>query len=484
MGTTNVKMEAKKISLSRQASFSSRSAIAGLGQWKRLLCLVVLFIVGLVCGHFIHAAFLPRQQMAAVRSGKPLAVRQPRHQSESSAGRPGQSIKKDFSVQFRDYIPRLIFINCGGTLPKSVTLFLDTFPNSRQFVMFSFVSDDTVSPLYAQFSNHQLFTPLVCAAFNGSISIEISRFASNVTANVTLPSVDIASWIQNSTHPDEHIILKLDTGPSMEKAIVERLVKTGAIEWIDQFYTTTTRQDVVQFDRQQFSTRSQDVLLWDDDGNYSDFLKQNAPKNPPLRTNVIKECANATKGYHAIFLYASKISYNLNITLALLTELRKTFPNKLPMELFLPYDYVLCYPEHLESIFDVINTGAYVGGTHKVGDNVTENTTYLQLRNQLVTIENRFSDAKRPLQNVLARGGIDKTILTKLISERNYNVFVGTVDITNIRWENIQQMPELPNIPDLRILSIDISEPNSELLVLHLFRQRGYKILPLADCLN
>ncbi|XP_041370380.1 uncharacterized protein LOC121384178 [Gigantopelta aegis] len=481
-------MEGKKITLPRQMSFSNRNSIMGLGHWKRLLCLVILFTTGLVCGHFIHTAFIPRREVIVphnVAVDKPVADRRPRHEAGSSImGRPGLGIKKDLSIQFRDYIPRLIFINCGGTLPRSVKLFLDTYPNSHQFVIFSFISDEVLSPLYEQFPNHKLFAPLACAATNGTVSVKMRKFASNVTTNVTVPTFDIALWIKESSHPDEHIILKIDAEPNVEKAIVARIVETGALEWIDQFYTTSTREDVVEFNKKEFSKRSQDVLLWDDNGTYSDFLKQNPSKNLPLRKNVIKACGNSTKGYHSIFLYASKISRNLNISLILLTELRKTFPSKLPMGLFLPYDFVLSYRERLESMFSIVDIGAYVDNVYPLGENLTDSVHYLQIRNVLVAMENRFMDANGLLENVLAGNGMDETLLAKLISDRNCNVFVKTVDITNMRLMNFEQMPKLPTRSDLQILSIDISEPNTELLVLYLFKQFGYKILPLADCLK
>ncbi|XP_046360631.2 uncharacterized protein LOC124138138 [Haliotis rufescens] len=480
-----------KVSLRRQSSFSRQPVLAvpmvGFARCKKIVCIGVFFAAGVLCGHIftllanrsgMSSAHTEHEQPAAKRAAL-IAEAEKRGAEEALLSR-----KKDMSLQFRDYQPRHIFINCGGTFPKNVDLFIDTYPSSHKFVIFSFIPDATYAPLYSVYPSHTLVSPAACDSANGSTRMEL-KSVTGESRQRSVPTVDIGQWVKDNTHTDEHIVLKIDASVDVEKSIAKRLAETSAIEWVNKFYTATKDQGVVDFYHKEFQKRGEEVMTWDEvNGTYGDYKGINPTRNPPSGNSIVKECGNAKLKQFPLFLYAAETTPALNRTLTLLKTLSESRSRRLPVALFLPTSFIKTYRLLLESLFSNMDGGLYINQTVPLtGKEEEDDVIFSPIRNQVVAAENRFSSVGLILQNVLAGKAVQSPVVEKLVRERHYNIFVKVLEIQQNQNDGASPI-KIPTITDYEAPVLDISRPGTEASVLFLLNRYSKDILPLTECLK
>ncbi|XP_067657614.1 uncharacterized protein [Haliotis asinina] len=476
--------KSENISLSRQSSFSRLAApMVGFARCKKMTCIVVFFAVGVFCGHIFTLLVNRSKLPSADTENIPPAAKRAAliAEVEKRGAEEARSRKKDMSIQFRDYQPRHIFINCGGT-PKSVDLFVDTYPSSHKFVIFSFIPDATYAPLYSVYPSHTLVSPAACDAATGSTRMDLKSLTGE-TRQRSVPSVDISQWIKDNTHTDEHIVLKVDVSADVEKSIAKRLVETSAIEWVNKIYSSTKDQSVVDFCNKEFQNRGEKVETWDEvRGTYGDYKNINPTRNPPSGNSVVKECGNAKLNQHPLFLYASETTPALNRTLTMLKTLSDSRNRRLPASLFLPTSFIKTYRVLLESLFSNLDGGLFLNQTVQMtGKEEEDDIIFSPIRNQVVAAENRFSSVGLILQYVLAGKAVQPSAVQKLVQERHYNVFVKIIEMPPNEHDGALK---IPTITDYETPVLDISRSGSEKRVLYLLNRYEKDILPLTECLK
>ncbi|KAK3606107.1 hypothetical protein CHS0354_006470 [Potamilus streckersoni] len=397
-------------------------------------------------------------------------------------GRPGLSIKKDLSIQFRNYTPRKVFLNCGGTYPWTVDLFLDTYPAANEFEIITFLPDKTYAIMYYDFPNHTVHAPVVVSTRNGTETRNNQGFGYGAAVTEEISFLDIGQWIKDSFHEDDHVILKLES--DHEKEIINYIVKIDALEHIDKYYTATKNLDILDHAKGKFKVRGVPVEHWDAKaGNYGDFDKHN-PSRIPGGGGYLKSCQVKSKPENfVLMLYASHPSTRVIRAISMLRSFFKESQH--PVTVFLPVSYFLNYISDSHVIFESCNVGLFIPGDKNFTQNVLGG--YCWMRNSAVVAQRRFDKFEKIVQYLLIQEGTNEASVHKLVKERKFTVFKASREISGI-FSQIED-GKTPTINDIRqnaedYLTLDLTKVGADYLALYMVRRFAPFLSPLSDCLG
>ena len=469
------------------------------------LCMYVgiVFSAGILLGAYLGRYFPDRGGLLSGRPARGVVT-------EMEEGRPGLSIKKDLSIQFRDYIPRHVFIDVSTGPPNSLELFLETYPDAHKYTLYAFLADDTYKALYSQFPKLSLYPRTVPSTTQKSTTMVISTGQhSGANSSLSISTVDFSSWLMDKVHPDEFVIVKLTTDPKNEEQIVRQLVTTGAVEWIDKFYTTSSNTDVIEIAKERFSTRGYSVFLWDDEKyTYSDFDDVN-PKTERQESIRISDCQVEAKPstHFAMLLYFSTVNKYSSAALRLLGELSDKHTTKLPVTLFLTVDYLDSRSQCAEllSLGKQMELGLYlpdssIAAVRSKDVEVLQN----QIRNKLVYMEHCFADGNSTLDYILSKANLDAQhsqtkcsgkkdeglveygrLVKEVISTRRYTIMGNVYEVAPVAGETrIDFMKVTEDSANGSLLAMDISTQGTDVILLQLLTSHRSSLFPLSKCVD
>ena len=468
------------------------------------MCVGLLFSVGVLFGAYLGGYFVPDSH--AILSRKPARG----VDAATEGGRPGLSIKKDLSIQFRDYIPRHVFIDVSLGPPRSLDLFMETYPDAHKYTLYTFLADNSYQALYAKFPKLNLYPGTVPSTTQKAKTMVVSAGGQLSGANRSLPitTINFSAWLKDNVHPDEYVIVKLSTDPQNEEQIVRQLVASEAMEWIDKFYTTSSDTDVVQIAMERFSTRGHEVFLWDDEKyTYSDFDDVNPVINRKQSLRI-SECwvTNDMDTHFAVLLYSSKLNKYSAATLSLLRKLSDKHATRLPVTVFLPIDYVdsksLC--QGLLSLGRQVELGLYLldsSFSAVRSDDAEERKN--RIRNKLVCAEHCLSHGNSTLEDVytLSRAAMlqseiqrsgkkvktqleDYKLVKEVASDRMYTIMSDVYDVTAMAGKTRIDFPKVVDESHGGLLAMDISVQDTDTAVLQLLTSHISSLIPMSKCVD
>lgn len=471
--------------LKRSASVSRQLfTMAGRGRLLKLPIILVSVSLGILCGHLLFRISGSRSDSRSRESGPRLRETSEERDQDSffhqpPAEREGISIKKDMSIQFRTHQSKNYFINVGGTYPKSIELFLQTYPASELFSLVSFLPDETYAPFYDAFDDHQLISPAwISATDENEEQVTLQPFGEDETM-VTVPVVDLAAWLQNNTHPDDFVVVKMDIPEDEEQALMTKLVHTEAVEWIDKYYTTFPENQ-----HHKLQTISEvyglQIFGWDEmNETFSDFNDVNPVKVPPGAGFVKKDCrsSNSTDMF-ALFLYVKDLSVKSLRALKILVAYNSETDERLDVGVFLPYDLFVTYGNLAEDLFLKFQGGLYLD-VEKY-----RNKTSNQVRNSVIRISNICAKFQTPmiLQYILFSEQ-NEDVANSIISSRHQTVFYKHDDVSSLMsfpFEDSMMAGFKPKSGT--IYSLSVEENDNEKLAVYLLKQCEEQLISLIKC--
>ncbi|XP_048746404.2 uncharacterized protein LOC125658970 [Ostrea edulis] len=468
--------------LKRSASVSRQlSVMAGRGRLLKVPIILLSLTIGILCGHLLF-----RFSSAPIDSGS-RGNNFKRHETsqkqldtsfhEPPSEREGLSIKKDMSIQFRDYQPKKYFVNVGGTYPKSIDIFLLTYPDSETFSLVSFIPDVSFAPFYAAFDNHTLISPAwVSAAEELKQEVNLHPFGEKET-RVTLPVVDIGAWLQNNTHPDDFVIVKMDVPDDEEEALVKKLVHMEAVEWIDKYYTTFPEKQLDKL-RNISEKYGLPIFGWDErNETFSDFNYVN-PMNVPPGASFVKEDCKSTNSSEifALYFYTTDMSLNTIRALKILRGYGGEKEGKLNAGLFLPFELIISNRELTESLFSVFHGGLFWDLQNN------RNLSNSQFRNYVVKLSSICSKFQQPmiLQYILFSEK-NQDLANYIMSTRHQTVFYKSYDLSSLM--SFSELGSSNFIPESgTIYYLDIGQKNNDKLALYYLKNYEEQLISLIKC--
>lgn len=473
-------MDDNKLSgIKRSVSFSRRlSTIGGpyaSGKWNRIVFVIIVLTLGIISGSFVFKLVFSEAQFdERVKHIK----RQNVHEPPSS--RQGISIKKDLSVQFRDYLPRNIFITTGSwyNQRESLKLFRQTYADSFKYDLFCFLEDPSHKLFFTPFKNLTIVQSKIVAEVNKTVQKRVKQFGSDdVSKNKTY--FDFGAWIIDTFHQDDYIVLRMET--ENETSIVKHLGQIGALDWIDKYYTTSNDNDTLSVYHEVFKTLNIPLFTWkDDDFTLSDFNELiNDPTVPKVTTSVITEC-----GYYEQFLLIMYVPFVSRQGIYAL-EVLKAFagPRFLQTSVFLSKDFIFEQQIVTESLIHAINVGLYM-----------ENKTYVDvlnsynhIRSDFIEVEHVFKQFESNRVNIkyALTTDFNDYLATKLSEERFVNVFNKVLNINNLIPQFVKEHEF--NFKKIKrkqgqILALDLTVENSELLMVDILKKYGSGMISIDNC--
>ena len=438
--------------------------------------------MGVACGVIVGYLFIP----PSLTTVKQLRARPKPHVERNihdpPSERPGKSIKKDMSVQFREYIPKKIFLNIENTYSKSVDLFLDTYPHADDYVIYTFLLDNSYDAFYNVYRNHSLISPvLVNGSDQRNETKQFSFFDNSLNATISreIPSLDIASWIKTNTKQDDYVLMKVSSND--ELAILEKLASSGAIEWVDKYYTTQWNDTVIQIYEDALASFSVKVYSWDAaNGTYSDFDDVNPTHIPPVGAEIRSSCVDAEQPDKlAILFYADAISKELKRTLLILKNIVK---ERSTIGLFLPIDFLGEDLDLSSHLFTLFHGGIYITNDDFITSNNTDKE-YFHIRNKIVKGSHIFQNfpTHPVLQYVMTHDVTNDGITDRLIRERHVTIY-------NTTSQASAKLPSHFNIAYMRSLnssgfvSINLSEKLSDFAAFLILNHEQKHFIPITEC--
>lgn len=143
---------------------------------------------------------------------------------------------------------RKIFIDGGANNGNSITLFLNKFPNAKEYEIFSFeCNPKLVRILKNKFSSK---AKIISLAISNKDSFENFYIGEDVSSTlrsdkisggiskekyIKAECVDLSRFIFENFDKDDYIVLKLDIEGS-EYDVIPHLIQTGAMKYINELY--------------------------------------------------------------------------------------------------------------------------------------------------------------------------------------------------------------------------------------------------------
>ncbi|XP_021361242.1 uncharacterized protein LOC110455433 [Mizuhopecten yessoensis] len=485
----------------------------------RVVGVVTVLAIGFLCGHFIYHSFVtakhvitdPEQYVKRDGSKRTVHI-DDTHILKSTHGAPkvapskqkmphtengfhsppkerdGVEIKKDMSVQFRDYVPRKVFVNCGGTFPVTLDLFLNTYPDAHKYDLYTFLPDESYSLFYQTYKRHTLYTPSIVSEENTTVESTNNGFASMVEQRDMIDTVDLPSWILTNLHQDDYVILKLDS--KFEKVIVKNIGSKNAIEWIDKFYTTSEDNETIAAYRDELGKFNKQISFWDNSAlTYSDFDTVNPPSIPKGLGTVLSQCVDPTESEKfGLFLFSEQFTKHVNQTVNLL--ITYAGERKVGVSVFLPRDFFRSIPSRsLRELSEIVTLGLFIGKENQTGDGT--NTT--EEDNEFNTYRNIYVEAasqvhhhtESTLQYVMVSSTTGADVCRRLSQSRQVIVFNETKHITHHSQTVLQSstltMDMIGRNPG-EILAVDLMKDNAAIITLYMTKRFEPWLVPASKC--
>ena len=157
--------------------------------------------------------------------------------------------ENSFHIGDENMPSRKVFVDGGAHMGESVRLFMDRFPDSNEYEIYSFEANDdlmdhlrsVVEPLGANVINKALWKEDGDIDFYKGFHLSSSVMKDKTwgqldTENpVKVNSIDLAKWVVGNFSVKDYIILKLDI-EGAEYDVLEHMFETGAIEYINELY--------------------------------------------------------------------------------------------------------------------------------------------------------------------------------------------------------------------------------------------------------
>ena len=143
---------------------------------------------------------------------------------------------------------RKVFLDAGANIGSSIDLFLNKYPNSNEYEIFSFeCNPKLVNILNKKYSKKATIIPF--AVYNRedtldfyigadvSSTLRSDKISGNVKKSnfVKVKTIDLSKYIFDNFKKEDYIILKLDI-EGTEYDVLPHLIKTGAIDYINELY--------------------------------------------------------------------------------------------------------------------------------------------------------------------------------------------------------------------------------------------------------
>lgn len=509
MFTTDKPEMSKTLPRQTRNSFSFKQLLLS-PPCRACMCSGFLFFAGVMFGVYMDAYFLTDGLL-----GRPERV--------AEKSRLGLSIKKDLSIQFRDYIPRLIFIDVSFGPSCSLELFMETYPDAYKYTTYAFLADKSYAELYAKFNKINIFAGYVpSTADNNATSLKLfSEDESQGDVNVV--AIDFPMWLKDNVHMDEYVIVKMTTTSQNEEQIARKLVQTGAVEWIDKYYTTSSDDTSLGIIRERFSVRNLEVLFWETDQfTYSDFDGVN-PVKPAREFDVkVSEClVNNNSDKFALILYLSDVNQFSLSALRLLSRLSAHYLMKLPVTVLFPLHFLqsATHCNRLSSLKKELSLGLFFKpSTLSLPATEDDLAKKNYIRNKLISAEHCFTRGNATVEYALSSVDIVKSysgtntdvlwkkehppsadklgkddkslwelhtkykLLKEQVSERMYTVLSNVIDITPRPGQLEVRLP----MQDLNgaLLAFDISVEGTDASLLQLIKSHVSDLLPINECVT
>lgn len=474
---TNMDETSKAFEIKRNVSFGRRLSAVGGNSFgvkrARVSFMIIVLGLGILCGNFVCRLFFSEKKETHIKNVKRHSIHEP------PSSRTGLSIKKDMSIQFRDYLPKHIFITTGSWYQqkKSLELFLKTYPNAKDYYLYCFLLDSSERHFFTPIKKITIIEGQVISDTNTTFEKRVKRFGKpDVVKNVS--SIDFGAWLMDTFHQDDYIIVRMDSAD--EVAIARRLHKTGALDWIDKYYTSTT--DNSTFSKVLTVLKEMNALpyIWtNEEMTYDDLNNLTSIDESLTTTSVFKTC-----GYYDQFIVVFYVPF-VNEQAIYSLEVMKSFATQvfLKTAVFLSTNFVLTQKELTESLIHLINVGVFLENKTKEDSVPLFNT----IRNDFIEVRRIFKNFDSnpvELQYVLTKSFSDE-FNSKLCNDRSIDVFSDvkkinylvpylvkndTVDIENINRKQNQ------------ILAIDLTEIDSEMLLIYILTNFRFSMLTIDSC--
>lgn len=382
-----------------------------------------------------------------------------------------------------------VFINCGGTFPWPVEVFLETMPSAELFDIFSFISDVSYSIFYTSFKNHKLRVS-ECATAESLFLVEHAAFGSEYEFFMDeVLRVPLAEWILKHTSEDQLVVLRMESDYEIE--ILHRLIETEAIAHVDKYYTLSTSNltlvNEILFDHvNHFGYWSYEEVMYSD-------LKDINRNEIPIPGKTISVCENSGHDMKfLLLLYSKDFSANAEHVLHVLS---KSTDKRFPITVFLPHTFFKTPGKLTKNLLEAFTVGLYmdndVTSTSKPRNDSCFNATqqfsqsYIKLRNTFIGAQRQMRMNRKILEYVFTERGIDMDAITAIQSEYNFNTVTPSVDITCLTGE--VTAGGRPEIEDLRsgvgeYLMINIDVHRAEYLAIYMIRRFRPWLIDISKC--
>lgn len=484
----------------------------------RLAGIVTVAAVGFLCGHLVYHVFLtpdhvvtdseefvnhvhgkrgfPEDRKHADKSLKGMQVTEADSskrkvpQAEKNIHMPpkerdGSEIKKDMSVQFRDYVPKKVFLNCGGTYPVTLDLFLHTYPNAQKYDMYTFLPDESYALFYQTYKRHTLYTPVIVSTQKTSIESTNNGFASMVEQRDTIDTLDLPSWILANLHQDDYVILKLDS--QFETDIVKSLSSKDAIEWVDKFYTTSNENKILAVYRKNLGKFNKDVYIWNNSAQtYSDFDAMNPPGIPHGMGAVMSQCVDPTESEKfGLFLFAEQFTSHVNQTLNKL--IMYAGERKVGVTIFLPLEsYRSISSLTMRGLAETFTIGLFIGVNNVRTNQTEDNSEFNRYRNMYVESASLVKKhTESILQHVMVPSAIEPNIYRNLSKTQQVTVINQTKSISHHSQTLLQSgVLTMDMIGRARgeILAVDLMGDYADVVTLYMTKRFEPWLIPVSKC--
>lgn len=392
------------------------------------------------------------------------------------------NLKKDLSRSFVNGSSRLVFINCGGTLPTTLDLFLQTYPQASDYHIVTILPDASYAPLYGKYSKHTMMAGSIAMSSDNPVGIETKTLGSYEKSSHKSKAIDLATWIKENFSVEDYVILKLDN-PFGEE-IAKSLMTSSAYNRIDKFYTTSMDSYTVERLKTIFQDKVPQVLVWMDD-TYSDFQELNPPAGE-IKGKIIRECTVKDNQTLTLLFYASR--FNMAVIDAVKCLLDFAVLNNIVLDVFLPDDFYqgnyIYYQKFSKNIvFGSFKDTADLGNMKNRGHESLENT----IRNGLIFTEGLLAKNGLALTEVLLNQvvPVNDISLIKLAKSRRHNIVTEIQDITgNINLLMNEKKFDVMKEGKGKILALDISNTHGDYLALFILNKHLSNIYNLADCIG
>ena len=145
--------------------------------------------------------------------------------------------------------PRRLFLDCGGFNGCSIRKFLKETKESSEFDLITFEPNPIFHTCYSSFGNSHTLIPAAVWIKDGEVEFyldEIDGDGSSVLIDkqsgslnkqnpLSVPCIDLSSWLKENIRPGDEVYLKMDI-EGAEYEVLEKMFSDGTINIIKELY--------------------------------------------------------------------------------------------------------------------------------------------------------------------------------------------------------------------------------------------------------